>query len=50
MDRFESVSEYQPTGDQPKEIAELVKASSRGINFRHRYLGLFIPYFVDYMD
>ena len=30
MDHFELVSEYQPTGDQPQAIAELVKGFQEG--------------------
>lgn len=30
MDHFELVSEYQPTGDQPAAIAELVKGFQEG--------------------
>ena len=30
MDHFELVSEYQPTGDQPQAIAELVKGFKEG--------------------
>jgi excinuclease ABC subunit B len=33
MDHFELVSEYQPTGDQPKAIADLVKGFSEGNQF-----------------
>lgn len=34
MDRFELVSEYQPTGDQPQAIAELVKGFQEGNQFQ----------------
>ena len=42
MDHFELVSEYQPTGDQPKAIADLVAGFQRGesvpdIAWRHRF-------------
>ena len=30
MDHFELVSEYKPTGDQPKAIADLVKGFKEG--------------------
>ena len=30
MDHFKLVSEYQPTGDQPQAIAELVKGFQEG--------------------
>ena len=33
MDHFELVSEYQPTGDQPQAIAELVKGFQEGNQF-----------------
>ena len=33
MDHFELVSEYQPTGDQPQAIAELVKGFKEGNQF-----------------
>mgnify|MGYP001125395524 CR=1 FL=1 len=33
MDHFELVSEYQPTGDQPQAIAELVKGFREGNQF-----------------
>ena len=33
MDHFELVSEYKPTGDQPKAIAELVKGFQEGNQF-----------------
>ncbi len=40
MDHFELVSEYQPTGDQPKAIADLVAGFKEGnrpdIAWRHR--------------
>ena len=35
MEHFKLVSEYQPTGDQPQAIEELVKGFKEGINFRH---------------
>ena len=34
MDHFESVSEYQPTGDQPKAIADLVEGFKKGNQFQ----------------
>ena len=34
MDRFELVSEYKPTGDQPQAIAELVKGFREGNQFQ----------------
>ena len=34
MDHFELVSEYQPTGDQPQAIEQLVKGLKRGISLR----------------
>ena len=33
MDHFKLVSEYQPTGDQPQAIAELVKGFKEGNQF-----------------
>ena len=33
MDHFKLVSEYQPTGDQPQAIAELVKGFREGNQF-----------------
>ena len=33
MDHFELVSEYKPTGDQPKAIAQLVKGFQEGNQF-----------------
>ena len=33
MDHFELVSEYQPTGDQPQAIADLVKGFQEGNQF-----------------
>ena len=33
MDHFELVSEYQPTGDQPQAIAELVRGFKEGNQF-----------------
>ena len=33
MDRFKLVSEYQPTGDQPKAIKELVDGFKEGNQF-----------------
>ena len=33
MDHFELVSEYQPTGDQPQAIADLVKGVQEGNQF-----------------
>ena len=33
MDHFKLVSEYQPTGDQPQAIAELVKGFQEGNQF-----------------
>ena len=33
MDHFELVSEYQPTGDQPKAIADLVAGFKEGNQF-----------------
>ena len=41
MDHFELVSEYQPTGDQPQAIADLVAGFKEGnqcrdIAWRHR--------------
>ena len=33
MDHFELVSEYKPTGDQPKAIARLVKGFQEGNQF-----------------
>ncbi|MDO4302289.1 MAG: excinuclease ABC subunit UvrB [Bacillota bacterium] len=34
MDRFKLVSEYQPTGDQPQAIAELVEGFKKGNQFQ----------------
>lgn len=34
MDRFELVSDYQPQGDQPKAIKELVEGIRQGKNIR----------------
>ena len=34
MDHFELVSEYQPTGDQPKAIADLVEGFKKGNQFQ----------------
>ncbi len=34
MERFKLVSEYQPTGDQPQAIAELVEGFKRGNQFQ----------------
>ncbi len=34
MDHFELVSEYRPTGDQPKAIAELVEGFKKGNQFQ----------------
>lgn len=34
MDHFELVSEYQPTGDQPQAIADLVKGFQEAISLR----------------
>lgn len=34
MDRFKLVSEYQPTGDQPQAIAELVEGFQKGNQFQ----------------
>ncbi len=34
MDRFKLVSEYQPTGDQPRAIAELVEGFQKGNQFQ----------------
>ena len=39
MDRFKLVSEYQPTGDQPEAIAELVRSINAG-NREHTLLGV----------
>ena len=33
MDHFELVSEYKPTGDQPKAIEELVEGFKKGNQF-----------------
>ena len=33
MDHFELVSEYQPTGDQPQAIEQLVKGFKEGNQF-----------------
>ena len=33
MDHFELVSEYQPTGDQPQAIEQLVKGFREGNQF-----------------
>ena len=36
MDHFKLVSEYAPTGDQPRAIEELVKGFERGkVSSRH---------------
>ena len=32
MDHFKLVSEYQPTGDQPQAIEQLVEGFKEGIN------------------
>lgn len=34
MDHFELVSQYQPTGDQPQAIEELVKGFQKGNQFQ----------------
>ena len=34
MDHFELVSEYQPTGDQPQAIEQLVKGFKEGNQLR----------------
>ena len=34
MDHFELVSEYKPTGDQPRAIDELVKGFQEGNQFQ----------------
>ena len=34
MDHFELVSEYQPTGDQPRAIEELVRGFKEGNQFQ----------------
>ena len=34
MDKFKLVSEYKPTGDQPKAINELVKGINEGKKFQ----------------
>ncbi len=39
MDRFELASEYKPTGDQPKAIAQLVRGLQEG-NKRQTLLGV----------
>ena len=45
MDRFESVSEYQPTGDQPQAIAELVEGFKQGNQFQTSLFGVIYPIF-----
>ncbi len=35
MDHFKLVSEYQPTGDQPQAIDQLVKGFEEAISLRH---------------
>ena len=37
MDRFILHSEYEPTGDQPEAIKELVKGFEAGDQFQTRY-------------
>ena len=34
MDHFELVSEYKPTGDQPRAISELVEGFKKGNQFQ----------------
>ena len=38
MDHFKLVSEYQPTGDQPQAIKELVDGFKEGNQFPVRHL------------
>ncbi len=40
MDHFELVSEYNPTGDQPQAIEELVKGFKEEISARHCLVSL----------